>query len=232
MRISVFALALLTFASQAARAQEERPPREVLQTEKRPDPTITELASHAQVPPPLHIPYLQYGVALTGEFVASPGPICNSTRPAPNTPPACILNSGGGVALRVGYRAAGPFYLGGAYEVSKQDPNNLYRLAILQQLRAEVRYYFENGRDLQPVLLGGAGAAGYGNQWSIDTWGPMGFLGAGLEYQVTRRTVLEASVSYRLIMLKAMTDTSGTARDGGVASLIGLEVGLAQRDPL
>ena len=232
MRHAAVFSVLVTLAPALAAAQEGGPPREVPQVEKHPDPTVSELASEAQAPPPLHIPYLQYGVALTGEFVASPGPLCNSTRPPPNTPPACIFNSGGGVALRVGYRAASPWYLGGAYEMSKQDPNNLYRLAILQQLRAELRYYVETGRDVQPVLFGGVGIAGYGNQWSIDTWGPMGQLGAGVELQITRRTVVEAAAYYRLLYFGAMTDTSGTARDGGIASMVGLELGLAQRDPL
>jgi hypothetical protein len=231
MRRSLLVLAL-TLAANVAAAQEELPPREVPQTEKRPDPTVTELASETQAPPPLHVPYLQYGVALAAEFVASAGPLCTSTRAPANTPPACILNSGGGVALDVGYRAASPWYLGGAYEMSKQDPDNLYRLAILQQVRVELRYYVETGRDVQPMLLGGAGIAAYGNQWSIDTWGPLGYLGAGVEVQVTHRTVVDATLQYRMAYFRSMTDTSGTQRDAGIASIVGLEVGLAERDPL
>ncbi len=177
-------------------------------------------------PPPTNVVYLQYGVALTAEVVSAAGPICD------NLAVPCILGPGGGVAVRVGWRGTGAWYLGGAYELSKQDPNKLLRLAILQQARAEARYYFVSGRDTEPYLAGGLGVAGYGNEWGVDTWGPAGFLGLGLETQITRRTVIGVALAYRLLYFQRFTDTTGAGRDAGLAQLIGLDFVLEQRDPI
>jgi len=176
-----------------------------------PELNISDLAAQAPAPPPLHVPYLQYGVSLTGEFVLTPG---------------------GGVAARLGFRSAGRFYFGGTYEFSKQNPDSLYRLAILQQARAEVRYYLDTGRDVEPMAIAGIGIAGYGNEWAIDTGGPLGALGIGIELQITRRTVVGLALSYRGIYLGPFTDSSGTHREGGLASMVGLDLILEARDPL
>ena len=185
---------------------------------------LIELQS--SLPPPTNVVYVQYGVALTAEAVSAAGPICD------NTAVPCILGPGGGVAVRVGWRGTGPLYFGGAYELSKQDPNKLLRLAILQQVRAEGRYYFVSGRDTEPYVSAGLGLAGYGNEWGIDTWGPASFLGLGLETQLTRRTVVGVALAYRLLYLQRFTDTTGAARDAGIAQLIGLDFVLEQRDPI
>lgn len=176
-------------------------------------------------PPPTNIVYFQYGVALAAEVVASAGPICDT----PAAP--CILGPGGGIAVRAGWRGAGPIYLGGAYEVTKQDPSKLYRLALLQQARAEGRYYFMNARVTEPYAALGLGVAGYGNEWGVDTWGPGGSLGFGVEYQVSQRTVIGMALNYRLIYFSRFTDTSGAARDAGIAQLVGFDFVLEQRDP-
>jgi hypothetical protein len=177
-------------------------------------------------PPPTNIVYIQYGVAITAEVVSAAGPICD------NVSVPCILGPGGGIAVRVGWRGIGSWYLGGAYELSKQDPNKLLRLAILQQARAEARYYFVSGRDTEPYLSAGLGVAGYGNEWGVDTWGPAGFLGLGLETQITRRTVVGVALAYRLLYFQQFTDTTGAARAAGLAQLIGLDFVLEQRDPI
>ena len=156
------------------------------------------------LPPPTNVVYLQYGVALTAETVSAAGPICD------NVAVPCILGPGGGVAVRVGWRGTGALYFGGAYELSKQDPNKLLRLAILQQVRAEGRYYFVSGRDTEPYLSTGLGLAGYGNEWGVDTWGPAAFLGLGLETQITRRTVVGVALAYRLLYFQRFTDTRGS----------------------
>lgn len=177
-------------------------------------------------PPPTNVVYVQYGVAITAEVVSAAGPICD------NVSVPCILGPGGGVAARLGWRGAGAWYLGGAYEFSKQDPNKLLRLAILQQARAEARYYFVSGRVTEPYLSAGLGVAGYGNEWGVDTWGPAGFLGLGLETQITRRTVIGVALAYRLLYFQQFTDTTGAPRSAGVAQLIGLDFVLEQRDPI
>jgi hypothetical protein len=176
-------------------------------------------------PPPTNIFYFQYGVALAAEMVSSAGPICDTPQ-APS-----ILGPGGGIAVRAGWRGAGPIYLGGAYEVTKQDPSKLYRLALLQQARAEGRYYFMNARVTEPYASLGLGVAGYGNEWGVDTWGPGASLGFGVEYQVTQRTVIGMALNYRVIYFSRFTDTSGAARDAGIAQLVGFDFVLEQRDP-
>lgn len=177
-------------------------------------------------PPPSTIYYYQYGVAFATEQVIAPGPICDDVRIA------CILGGGGGVVVRGGWRSKGPIYLGLAYELTKQDPNKLYRLALLQQARAEGRYYFETARVTEPYLALGLGVAGYGNEWAIDTFGPNASLGAGVEYQVTQRVVVGIAFAYRLLYLTRFTDTAGSARPPGVAQLFGLDLVLEQRESI
>jgi len=192
-----------------------------------PELSAVDLTAQAPAPPPLHIPYLQYGVSLAGEFALDSGKICQ----VPGQP-ACVINSGGGVSARVGVRTAGRFYFGGTYEFSKQNPDSLYRLAILQQARAEFRYYLDTGHDVEPMALGGLGVAGYGNEWAIDTGGPLAFLGVGAELQITRRTVVGLALSYRGIYLGPFMDSGGTHREGGIASFVSLDLILEARDPL
>ncbi len=174
-------------------------------------------------PPPSVKSTLQYGVALTAETVASPGPVCGDSQNP------CILGSGGGIAIRLGWRPNEHFYVGGAYAMSKQEPHQLYRVAILQQARVEARLYFPTGREAAPFLLLGTGVGGYGNEWSIDTWGPSATLGAGIEVQLGG-PVLVVSLAYRPMYLRAWTDSSTLSHDAGIAHLIGLELALEAQD--
>jgi hypothetical protein len=196
----------------------------------RPGGDVGEAAPHAAAPPPLNVTYLQYGVSFTGEFVASAGPMCKDAGVGGNAP--CIFGSGGGVAIRVGYRSAGPWYLGGAYELSKQDPSQLYRLAILQQLRGEARYYVPTGWDASPFGSAGVGVAVYGNEGAIDTFAPSVFAAIGAEAQLSRRVVVGVAVAYRALYFTRFTDSSGTSRSAGIANVVGLDLSLEARDPL
>jgi hypothetical protein len=190
------------------------------------------LASEAG-PPPTSAHYLQYGVALTGEAVVSARDVCPDT--AAEAP--CILGSGGGVAIRLGYRTRGPWYVGAAYEFSRQDPSNLMRLAILQQLRAETRYYADQGMRLTPYLSAGLGAAVYGNEWGADTGGVTGFLGGGIEFQLSSTAVVGAALAYRPFVFRGWTDSAGQRRADrylgfGLAHIVGLEITMEIREPL
>lgn len=180
----------------------------------------------AAPPPPSGVAYFQYGVAFATELILSPGPICN------NSSVPCILGPGGGIVFRAGWRSTDRLYLGGAYEFTKQDPNKLYRLALLQQVRAEARYYLMTARVTEPYAAIGFGVVGYGNEWAIDTWGPTGSIGGGIEYQISRRTVVGIAMSYRLLSFSGFTDTAGSAREGGIAQLLGLDLVLEQRDAI
>jgi len=127
--------------------------------------------------------------------------------------------------------------VGGAYEFSRQDSSNLLRLAILQQLRGEFRYYADQGNRLTPYAAGGLGAALYGNEWGTETGGVVSFLGGGVEYQINRRTVIGAALAYRPLLLRGWTDKAGQRRADqllgfGVAHIVALELILEVRDPL
>jgi hypothetical protein len=188
-------------------------------------------------PPPSNQAYLQYGVSFTAEFVAAPGPMCDDAKRPEGTiaagrAPDCILGGGGGVAFRAGVRGAGPWYFGGAYEISKQDSTKLYRLAILQQLRGEARYYVDTGREWQPFFGGGLGLAGYGDEWSVDTWGIAAHAALGAELQISRFTQLGFGLTYRAIDFQRFTDSSGIERPTGFSHLVGFDVTLEGRDPL
>jgi hypothetical protein len=187
-------------------------------------------ADHDEAPPSSSH-YIQYGVAITGEAMASDGDVCQ------DGPTPCIIGSGGGLAIRVGYRSRGPWYTGGAYEFARLDASNLLRPAILQQLRAETRYYPERGKRLVPYGTAGVGAALYGNEWGWDTGGVIATAGAGLEFQITQATVIGAALTYRPLLLRGWTDSAGERRADrflgfGFAHFIGLELVLEVREPL
>jgi hypothetical protein len=116
-------------------------------------------------PPPSNVEHIQYGVALVLE-TALAGNVCPDDATSP-----CILGSGGGLGLRAGYRSRDPWFFGGAYEFSRQDSSNLIRLAILQQLRFEVRYYLDRGTRTTPFAAGALGGMLYGGEWSASTGG-------------------------------------------------------------
>jgi len=189
-------------------------------------------AQESQRPPPNNTEYFQYGVGLAVEQLASGGDVCPKAATTP-----CILNSGGGLAIRMGYRSRGPWYAGGAYEFTRMDSSNLLRLAILQQLRAEARYYLDAGNRLTPYGTMGFGAAFYGNEWNVSTVGPTLSAGLGLEFQVTQSTVIGAAIAYRGFLLHSWADSTHQERADrylgfGLAHTIGLELTLELRDPL
>jgi hypothetical protein len=220
----------IALAPADAHAQEPKP-----DTKRDAEPAATETVRvdesefalpTAVPPPPSTVNYFQYGVAFTGEFVANAGPICGGDSLA------CILGSGGGIAIRLGIRRSGPWYFGGAYELSKQDPSKLYRLAILQQLRFEVRHHFYTARTTQPFIAASGGLAGYGNEWSIATWGGSAFLGAGFESQIANGPLVGMMIGYRAMYLQSFDDSSGLHHEAGVAHFVSVEATLEARDRL
>lgn len=174
---------------------------------------------------------LQFGVAFAAETVGSAGDVCPPSGTAP-----CILGSGGGVVVRVGYRAGNPWYLGGAYEFSRHESSSLLRLAILQQVRAEGRYYFDYGHRATAFLAAGFGGHLYGSEWGAVTGGALGMAGGGVELELSPKTMIGGAVLYRALVPRAFTDSAGQRRaDGvlgfGLAHVIGFELTLEVRDP-
>jgi len=178
--------------------------------------------------------YLQYGAALAAEIVANAGPACGGGGDQNNATP-CILGSGGGMIARAGWRPNERFYWGGAYEVSKQDAHQLYRIALLQQVRTEVRAYLPTGHAVSPFFVVGAGVSGYGSSlWplgAIDTWGPSATVGGGLEVQLGG-PVLVVSLAYRPTYLPSWYDSSTLFHASGVAHFVGLEAAVEAQDAL
>lgn len=201
-------------------------------------------AQQSQRPPPNNVEYFQYGVAVAFEKVVSGGDVCPSastetasgmevTKKA--TP--CILGSGGGLALRFGYRSRGPWFVGGTYEFTRMDSGNLLRLGILQQLKGEARYYLDRGNRLTPYGALGFGAVLYGNEWKVSSGGPMLSAGLGLEFQITQSTVIGLGLGYRGLLFHHWTDSTGQVRADeylgfGFAHTVGLEFILELRSPL
>lgn len=183
-------------------------------------------------PPPNSLEYFQYGAAVVSETLGSAADVCPDGAGTP-----CILGSGGGLLIRVGYRSRGPWLVQGSYEFSRHDSSNLLRLAILQQLRGEARYYLDHRTRLTPYLAMGAGLALYGSEWGAETGGLVATLGAGLEFQITQSTVVGFAPMYRAFVLRNFIDSAGQARADqyfgfGLAHFIALEFVFEVREPL
>ena len=191
--------------------------------------------AHAEtpvLPPPTSVEYMQYGVSLHTLTLLDGGAVCPTGAKTP-----CILGSGGGLGLRVGYRSRGPFYLGASFQLSRLNSSNLLRLGILQRLLAEGRYYFDRGNRLTPYLLGGAGGAIYGNEWGASSGGVALSFGVGLEYQISERTVVTLLPTYQPILFRRFEDSTGQARAAGplgfgLAHWLAVQIIIEARDPL
>ena len=162
---------------------------------------------------------------ITTELVTNAGKMCAMGG-------ACILGSGGGVVARLGRRSAGPWYFGGAYEFTKMDSGNLYRLGIFQELRAEMRYLPDTGTRASPFLVAGVGAVVYGNEWRVETGGALLMLGGGVEFEVSRKAHIGLGLTYRPVLLAGWTDTAKIVRPIGLAQFIAIEIQLEVRTEL
>lgn len=211
--VVVAAVLALALSAKVARADAPAPPAPPPNVE--PDPPR---------PPPLHVEYAQYGAAIISLVNFSSGALCGATVRLP-----CILGGGGGLVIRGGYRSPGPWYVGGAYEFTKLDSGNLYRLGVFQDLRGEVRYTPDTGTRAAPYLVAGAGAAVYGNEWGVETGGALLMLGGGVEFEVSRLTHVGLSAFYRPVLLAGWTDTAQIVRPTGLAQFFGLEIQLEVR---
>ncbi|WP_438028359.1 hypothetical protein [Sorangium sp. So ce233] len=194
----------------------------------QPLPPVKPRLELATRPPPLHVEYAQYGVALAAEISLDAGAACPRSGPLYS----CILGSGGGLAIRSGYRSPGPWYFGGAYQFTKMDSSNLYRLGIFQQLRAEMRYLPDIGYRAAPYFSAGIGGVIYGNEWGAETGGALIFGGVGVELEVSRRAVLGVSCVYRPVLLAGWKDTANYERATAIAQFVGFELLLEVRTEL
>lgn len=191
------------------------------------DPTGGFTTPFQPKPPPLHVEYLQYGVAIAVNSRLASGATCPDEADTP-----CILGGGGGLVVRVGWRPPGPWYWGAAYEFAKMDSGNLYRLGVLQQARAEVRYMPETGLRVAPYVSGGLGGFAYGNEWGVETGGAVATLGGGFEFEVTRFALVGVGLSYVPMLIAGWTDTANQERDTSLAQFLRLELVFELRSEL
>jgi hypothetical protein len=182
-------------------------------------------ATDAVPAPPTPRDWLQIGAALISESVTAAGGICPD-----RAREACILGSGGGVALRAGRRFQSGIWAGGVYAFSRHDAANLIKLPILQQLRFEGRWYLRQGYRVTPYVVAGGGIAAYGSEWRAETFGPIGTVGLGAEAELTQQVYAGLSLNYRAMVLGDWVDSAGQSR-GGLAHIIGLELTLETRGP-
>jgi hypothetical protein len=206
-------------------------PRHVAATERprqvTPEPLeMRPLELEQPKPPPLHVDYFAYGVGVATDILAHSGATCQ----AEETP--CILGSGGGLVLRGGYRSPGPWYIGGAYQFTATDSSNLYRLAVLQQLRVEMRYLLDMGYRSSPYASWGLGGVVYGNEWGVETGGATFFGGVGAEIQLSRLALLGVAIHYQPVFFAGFVDTAGFQREPGLAQYVRIELNLEIRSQL
>jgi hypothetical protein len=229
--LGVLAAASIAAGTSTSRAEAAGPGAAPEPPSAQSAPPPAESDPIAPRPPPLHAEYAQYGAAITAEMNLDAGAACREKGPSRRFEP-CILGSGGGLSVRGGYRSPGPWFFGGAYEFTKMDSSNLYRLGIFQQLRAELRYLPDSGFRAAPYFSSGVGGVAYGNEWGVETGGALISLGAGVEMEISRLAVLGLSVAYRPVLLAGWTDTAGHQRRTAIAQFLGFEFLLEVRTEL
>lgn len=176
--------------------------------------------------------HLQYGAAVVAETSLHPGDVCPPDAQAP-----CILQGGGGLTVRAGFRSSDDFYLGGSYTFTRHDSANLLVLPILQQMRFEGRKYFPTGTRLDLVAQASAGLTLYGSEWRADTVGINAALGGGFEFQVSPQLLLGLHFAYRPQLFHGWIDATGQERAGGderfgLAHFFAIELSLELLSPL
>ncbi len=185
-------------------------------------PEILAPVAERPKPPPLHVDYMSYGAGATADILADSGAGCREDTP-------CIFGNGGGLVVRGGYHSPGPWYVGGAYQISKTNSSNLYRLATLQQLRAEMRYTLQMDFRTSPYATWGIGGVTYGNEWGVETGGGTAFLGLGFESQLSRLASIGLAFHYQPMVFAGFTDTADFDRDPGMVQYLRLELKLEIR---
>ena len=111
------------------------------------------------------------------------------------------------------------------------DSSNLFRLGILQQLWAEVRYHPDIGFRVAPFVTGGLGGAVYGNEWGVETGGDA-LRGRRAWFEVSRVAVIGLGIGYKPTLIAGWTDTAGFVRPLGVAHFVGLDFQLEVRSQI
>jgi len=173
--------------------------------------------------------FIDYGFSFASEALLFAGGICQQSLRE-----NCVLGSGGGLEFAGFYRAP-DYSLGAVYEVTFHDSSNIYQRGVLQQMRAEWRVrprWLAISDDVVSFIGLGAGVAGYGDNWSISTYGPSAHFMIGGEIDLGVKVALVICIAYRALYFKSFVDASGQDRPQGISQMLGLQLGIELHEPI
>jgi hypothetical protein len=160
--------------------------------------------------------------------IATP-PLC----PGPDSGPdevACVFKGGGGVGVSLERRWPRGLSIMLGYEAWFIDSDAVYELAIMQVVRAMVRYLFFDRAAVHPFVGFGLGAMLFGDTLSIAAVGGAIDLAIGVEIEVTETLALVLATPVRIFTTTSFVsprDGARRAEDGGFNSAVSLHIGLS-----
>lgn len=143
---------------------------------------------------------------------------------------ACVFSGGGGVGLSLERRWPHGLSIMLGYEAWFLDSNNVYELAVLQGVRAMVRYLFFDRAAVHPFGAVGIGALIFGDTLTIAAIGGALDVGVGLEIELTETFSLVLMIPVRFFITSSFVtprDSTPRAEEGGINSALSLHLGLA-----
>jgi hypothetical protein len=217
MRNSAIVVVLsATLLSPVARAQDE----------------ATEPVRPRFAPPPApdaQEPVLGGEVHIIAVAPISTQPLC----PPPESPGvevACVFEGGGGVGVSLERRWPRGLSIMLGYEAWFLDSGAVYELAIMQVVRAMVRYLFFDRAAAHPFVGFGLGAMLFGDTLSIAAVGGAIDIAIGVEIEVTETLALVLATPVRIFTTTSFVsprDGTRRAEDGGFNSAVSLHIGLS-----
>ena len=142
----------------------------------------------------------------------------------------CVFSGGGGVGLSLERRWPRGLSIMLGYEAWFLDSNAVYELAVMQEVRAMVRYLFFDRAAMHPFLGFGLGAMLFGDTLSIAAVGGAVDIAIGVEIELTETFALVLATPVRIFTTTSfVTPRDGTRRaeEGGFNSAVCLHIGLS-----
>jgi hypothetical protein len=209
-------VALATLSARSAHAQEEPAPEPSRFT---PPPS-----------PELQEPVLGGEVHVIAAFPISREPLCPKAAAPGDDPPECIFSGGGGIGGSLERRWPRGLSIMLGYEVWFLDSNAVYELAVMQVVRAMVRWLFFDRSAVHPFVAFGLGAMLFGDTLSIAAVGGAVDLGLGVEIELTETFALTLMLPVRIFTTTEFVsprDGTRRAQGGGFNSAVSLHIGLS-----
>jgi hypothetical protein len=150
----------------------------------------------------------------------------------PLCPPdaACVFSGGGGIGVSLERRWPEGLSIMLGYEAWFLDSNTVYELAVLQGVRAMLRYLLFQRSAVHPFGAVGIGALIFGDTLTIAAIGGALDVGVGLEVELTETFSLVVMIPARFFITSSFVtprDKTHRAEEGGVNSALSLHIGLA-----